>query len=121
MTTAAPKKKLTTSAMIASFADPGQRTTSAPFGHARAVPLQPTSVLHHVPARRLNSRRACHRWPGSLTGTAMKPAGRGRRPSRRSRQPTPRNPRSIPAAAHRLLRTMCLLGRVPGCCWGRFD
>nr|WP_236809141.1 transketolase C-terminal domain-containing protein [Amycolatopsis albispora] len=27
-------KKLTTSAMIASFADPGQRTTKAPFGHA---------------------------------------------------------------------------------------
>ena len=36
MTTAAPKKTLTTSAMIASFADPGQRTTSAPFGHALA-------------------------------------------------------------------------------------
>ena len=34
MTTTAPRKKLTTSAMIASFADPGQRTTSAPFGHA---------------------------------------------------------------------------------------
>jgi transketolase len=28
------KKKLTTSAMIASFADPGQRTAPAPFGHA---------------------------------------------------------------------------------------
>ena len=28
---------LTTSAMIASFADPGQRTTSAPFGHALAT------------------------------------------------------------------------------------
>ena len=27
-------RKLTTSAMIASFADPGQRTASAPFGHA---------------------------------------------------------------------------------------
>ena len=26
--------KLKTSAMIASFADPGQKTTSAPFGHA---------------------------------------------------------------------------------------
>src|SRR5947208_14598450 len=36
MTTAAPRKKLTTSAMIASFADPGQRTTPAPFGHALA-------------------------------------------------------------------------------------
>lgn len=36
--TAPPKKKrLTTSAMIASFADPGQRTTSAPFGHALAA------------------------------------------------------------------------------------
>jgi transketolase len=35
-TTAAPKKRLTTSAMIASFADPGQRTTPAPFGHALA-------------------------------------------------------------------------------------
>jgi transketolase len=34
--TAPPKKRLTTSAMIASFADPGQRTTSAPFGHALA-------------------------------------------------------------------------------------
>jgi transketolase len=34
MTTA--QKKPTTSAMIASFADPGQRTTSAPFGHALA-------------------------------------------------------------------------------------
>ncbi len=34
-TTATPAKpKLKTSAMIASFADPGQRTTSAPFGHA---------------------------------------------------------------------------------------
>src|SRR6476620_8775296 len=37
MTTAAPRKKLTTSAMIASFADPGQPTTSAPFGHALAA------------------------------------------------------------------------------------
>ena len=36
MTTAAPRKKLTTSAMIASFADPGQRTANAPFGHALA-------------------------------------------------------------------------------------
>ena len=34
MTATAPRKKLTTSAMIASFADPGQRTTPAPFGHA---------------------------------------------------------------------------------------
>jgi transketolase len=33
---APPTKKLTTSAMIASFADPGQRTTPAPFGHALA-------------------------------------------------------------------------------------
>jgi transketolase len=33
MTSTAPRK-LTTSAMIASFADPGQRTTSAPFGQA---------------------------------------------------------------------------------------
>lgn len=33
-TTAAVKPKLKTSAMIASFADPGQKTTSAPFGHA---------------------------------------------------------------------------------------
>ena len=31
---ASAKKKLTTSAMIASFADPGQKTTPAPFGHA---------------------------------------------------------------------------------------
>ena len=30
----APKPKLKTSAMIASFADPGQKTTPAPFGHA---------------------------------------------------------------------------------------
>ncbi len=30
------KRRLTTSAMIASFADEGQRTTSAPFGHALA-------------------------------------------------------------------------------------
>jgi transketolase len=29
--------RLTTSAMIASFADPGQKTASAPFGHALAV------------------------------------------------------------------------------------
>lgn len=29
-------RKLTTSAMIASFADPGQKTASAPFGHALA-------------------------------------------------------------------------------------
>lgn len=33
MTTAAPQK-LKTSAMIASFADPGQKTAPAPFGHA---------------------------------------------------------------------------------------
>ncbi|GAB2685088.1 transketolase C-terminal domain-containing protein [Saccharopolyspora gloriosae] len=31
------KKRLTTSAMIASFADPGQPTSSAPFGHALAA------------------------------------------------------------------------------------
>jgi transketolase len=36
MTTAAPRKRLTTSAMIASFADADQRTTPAPFGHALA-------------------------------------------------------------------------------------
>lgn len=34
--TSPAKKRLTTSAMIASFADEGQRTTSAPFGHALA-------------------------------------------------------------------------------------
>lgn len=34
--TLAPTKKLKTSAMIASFADPGQKTASAPFGHALA-------------------------------------------------------------------------------------
>lgn len=33
-TTGAPRRRLTTSAMIASFADAGQRTTPAPFGHA---------------------------------------------------------------------------------------
>ena len=33
-TTTAAATKLKTSAMIASFADPGQRTTPAPFGHA---------------------------------------------------------------------------------------
>jgi transketolase len=33
-TTAAPKKRLTTSAMIASIATAGQRTTAAPFGNA---------------------------------------------------------------------------------------
>ena len=33
-TTTATKPKLKTSAMIASFADPGQRTAPAPFGHA---------------------------------------------------------------------------------------
>ncbi|BBE24608.1 transketolase (plasmid) [Arthrobacter sp. MN05-02] len=33
-TTAAVKPKLKTSAMIASFADPGQKTAPAPFGHA---------------------------------------------------------------------------------------
>ena len=39
---AAPEKKrrLTTSAMIASFADPGQKTSSAPFGHALAALAQ---------------------------------------------------------------------------------
>ncbi|MEU6710130.1 transketolase C-terminal domain-containing protein [Nonomuraea sp. NPDC046802] len=36
-TTAPAPKRLTTSAMIASFADPGQRTASAPFGHALAA------------------------------------------------------------------------------------
>ena len=34
MTSAAHEEALTTSAMIASFADPGQKTTPAPFGHA---------------------------------------------------------------------------------------
>ena len=33
-TTQAARPKLKTSAMIASFADPGQKTTPAPFGHA---------------------------------------------------------------------------------------
>jgi transketolase len=33
-TSVAAKPKLKTSAMIASFADPGQKTSSAPFGHA---------------------------------------------------------------------------------------
>jgi transketolase len=36
MSTATPARKLTTSAMIASFVDPGQKTTQAPFGHALA-------------------------------------------------------------------------------------
>ncbi|MFF6786453.1 transketolase C-terminal domain-containing protein [Streptomyces sp. NPDC012510] len=34
--TGAPQRKLTTSAMIASIAEEGQRTTKAPFGHALA-------------------------------------------------------------------------------------
>ena len=38
-TTAAPKLK--TSAMIASFADPDQRTTAAPFGHALVRTAEP--------------------------------------------------------------------------------
>lgn len=33
----APARRLTSSAMIASFADPGQRTRPAPFGHALAA------------------------------------------------------------------------------------
>ncbi|SCL21555.1 transketolase subunit B [Micromonospora pallida] len=37
MTSATATRRLTTSAMIASFADPGQRTDSAPFGHALAA------------------------------------------------------------------------------------
>ena len=37
MTTTTTPHKLTTSAMIASFADPGQRTAPAPFGHALAA------------------------------------------------------------------------------------
>jgi transketolase len=37
MTAATTKPRLTTSAMIASFADPGQRTSPAPFGHALAA------------------------------------------------------------------------------------
>src|SRR4029450_9381703 len=36
MNTTQTTPKLTTSAMIASFADPGQKTASAPFGHALA-------------------------------------------------------------------------------------
>ena len=40
MSTAAP---LRTSAMIASFADPGQKTTPAPFGHALVQPRRPTT------------------------------------------------------------------------------
>ncbi|MFC3998889.1 transketolase family protein [Nocardiopsis sediminis] len=36
-TTTSTPKRLTTSAMIASFADPGQKTASAPFGHALAA------------------------------------------------------------------------------------
>ncbi|MEU1272653.1 transketolase C-terminal domain-containing protein [Streptomyces sp. NPDC005799] len=36
MNTQAPMRKLTTSAMIASIAEEGQRTTKAPFGHALA-------------------------------------------------------------------------------------
>ncbi|SCF29021.1 transketolase subunit B [Micromonospora viridifaciens] len=37
MTSATATRRLTTSAMIASFADPGQRTANAPFGHALAA------------------------------------------------------------------------------------
>ncbi|MEU2614810.1 transketolase C-terminal domain-containing protein [Micromonospora sp. NPDC007271] len=37
MTSATATRRLTTSAMIASFADPGQRTADAPFGHALAA------------------------------------------------------------------------------------
>jgi transketolase len=37
MTSATAIRRLTTSAMIASFADPGQRTADAPFGHALAA------------------------------------------------------------------------------------
>ena len=36
MSTSTPSRKPTTSAMFATFADPGQRTRSAPFGHALA-------------------------------------------------------------------------------------
>ncbi|MFJ2029634.1 transketolase family protein [Streptosporangium sp. NPDC087985] len=37
MSTATGTRRLTTSAMIASFADPGQKTADAPFGHALAA------------------------------------------------------------------------------------
>ena len=37
MTTTPTAPRLKTSAMIASFADPGQKTTPAPFGHALAA------------------------------------------------------------------------------------
>ncbi|MFG3417252.1 transketolase family protein [Micromonospora sp. NPDC048063] len=37
MTSATAPKRLTTSAMIASFAEPGQKTADAPFGHALAA------------------------------------------------------------------------------------
>ena len=37
MNSTTTKPKLKTSAMIASFADPGQKTASAPFGHALAA------------------------------------------------------------------------------------
>ncbi len=85
-TSAAPqKKRLTTSAMIASFADPGQKTASAPFGHAlaswprsdrrssgsrRTWPSTPTCTSSATPTRSGSSRWA---WP-SRPCSAPQPA-----------------------------------------------
>ena len=76
----APAPKLKTSAMIASFADPGQKTTPAPFGHAlvkaaaaddRIVGLQrrPGQVHRHAHLRPGDARSgsSSSAWPSSCS------------------------------------------------------
>ncbi len=58
-TTTTAKPKLKTSAMIASFADPGQKTTSAPFGHALVKAAQENDKIVGP-----------HRGPGQVHGHA---------------------------------------------------
>ena len=73
-TTTPPKKRLTTSAMIASFADPGQKTAPAPFGHALAeVQRHADHRIHRV------GHRGSRGW-ARLVGALAQDLGLGAEP-----------------------------------------
>ncbi len=78
------KPKLKTSAMIASFADPGQKTTSAPpFGHALVKAAEADSRIvgltadlgkytdMHIFAKRSRSGSSRWAWPSSSSSAPL--------------------------------------------------
>ena len=102
-------RKLTTSAMIASFADDGQRTTKAPFGHAlaRLADERPEIVglsadlakYTDMHVFRDATRSGSSRWAWPSRSCSAPPPGWPRSASSRSLPPTRCSRRGAPTTS----------------------